>query len=232
MTYIDFVVGFLLLMSSIFFVVYFVSNSISNNANDVSKNSLSESSVFLENYLFSENSNVFVHKAYDVQLVLTETSSSSHTDEIAFSIEPKEDVRLYDGFWNETSSNSTQLSDRTEVRFTTSFSPNEKKTLMMVYFGSETQNISYMSVDNNVSFLALAGKEIGVVPSNVCSDAAPYDELKNRMDFNHDFRVEILNCSYGREKPSKTNIFVLNVPLLVQNSEGLVESSYAKLMIW
>jgi hypothetical protein len=231
MTYIDFIIGFLLLMSSIFFVIYFVSNSMSNNANDVSTNSLMESSVFLENYLFSGKNDVFASQASEVQLVLTETSGSGHTDEVAFFVEPGEDAKLYDVFWNDTSASYTQLSGRTEVRLTASFLPNEKKTLRMVYFG-EAQNISYMSVDNNVSFLALAGKKISVVPSNICSSLVSYDELKNRMDFKHDFRVEMQNCSYGKEKPLKTNIFVSDVPLFVQNPEGLVEPSYAKLMVW
>jgi hypothetical protein len=232
MTYIDFVVGFLLLMSSIFLVIYFVSNSISNNANDVSTNSLDESSAFLENYLFSERNDAFVQQASEVQIVLSEIGGISHTEEIVFLTETAEGAKIYDGFWNETPSSYTQLSGGTEVRLTASFSPNEKKTLYMVYFGNETQSISYTSFGNNVSLLALSGKEISVVPSSACSVLPPYEEMKQRMDFKHDFRVEISNCTYGREKPGKTNIIVSNIPLLVQNSQGLIEPSYAKMMIW
>ena len=47
----------------------------------------------------------------------------------------------------------------------------------------------------------------------------------------YDFRIEVGNCTFGIEAPSKANIKSINVPLLAYES-GAVEAVNARLLIW
>ena len=175
MTHIDFVVGFILVMSAVFFMIYFVSVSISNNMNYISEKNLDESSIFMEKYLFTASP--LMIDANEVWIALDDTKSEVHTEEIVFSMEPAADVKMYDISWNQISSTYLQFPDSTQVSFMASFEPSERKIMRAVYVGESVQSIAYLSTENNVSFAGIAGKKIELFSADACSGAS-YESIQ------------------------------------------------------
>lgn len=226
MTHIDFVVGFLLLMASIFFMIYFVSSSVSNNMNYVSEISLSESSKFIENYLLSE---AFSRKASIIEIVLTDTKGSPHTEDLALSIDAVE-AKLYSTAWEEGNATYSYTSEGTDIIFTSNLNQWEKKYMRVAHLSGEAQTIYYLSPNNNVSFFAVSGKEMTVFSVNDCS-LASYSDLKGVMNTSYDFRLEVGNCTLGNYVPSKTDIKSINTMILAYNMDK-IEMLNARLMVW
>lgn len=100
MSHIDFAIGFVLIISTILLVIYFTSNSISNNINDVRTDELRESSLSLEGHLFEINDDKsLISTIRELQAVLTETNNTVHTEDIRISIKPQVNkVKVYDNF--------------------------------------------------------------------------------------------------------------------------------------
>ena len=55
MSHIDFVIGFVVIISAMILLIYLISNTISNNVNEFRINEVRESSLSLDNYLFKIN---------------------------------------------------------------------------------------------------------------------------------------------------------------------------------
>jgi len=235
MSHIDFAIGFVLIISSLFLTFYFISNSIANNINDLIANELKESSLSLERHLFEINDDKsLVTNARELQMILNETNNTDHTEEIRISIKPQvNNVKIYDNFFNITSSTKQQLSGETIVSFTISFSSYETKRLKIVYFGDAIKDIDYLSVNNNITARILSDKEINVVSKEKCSkfNSNSYENTKNIFGFQHQFKLNLDDCSYGPEPPITANVILRNVPVIFETIDGL-QAKIARLRIW
>jgi hypothetical protein len=235
MTHIDFIIGFILLMSAIFMVMYFATSSISNNVNEVVASDMAESSLALEKYFFgAQNDNILMGYAKEIDVMINERDSLAHTEDVSISIMPGAgNVGLYDDFWNETVTSIIQSSGQTSLSARIDLAPNENKSLKVVYFGEEANEVTYSS-SGNATAVIVAGKEIRVVSQERCSSlsARAYSDVKTSIDFGHNFRIDLPGCSYGPSNPSKANIIIRNVPILLENPDGTITTAIARLSIW
>jgi hypothetical protein len=233
MTHIDFVIGFILLMSAVFMVMYFATNSISNNVNEVVANDAKESSLVLEKYFFGfQSNNSLIDTVRETDVLVTERDGAAHSEDVSISLRPGPQARVYDGFWNQISTSIIQTPGQTDLSIQISFNPSEKKRMSIVYFGEES-DIGYSS-SGNATAVILAGHELNVVSqerlSNLLSRA--YDEVRASLDFGHNFRIEMPGFSYGPVPPSKANLFVRSVPVLLEAQDGSIGPALARLSVW
>jgi hypothetical protein len=235
MSHIDFAIGFVLIVSTIFMLFYFVSNSVSNNINDFSANEIRESSFSLGRYLFDiGDEKSLVSTFRELQAVLDETNGTSHTEEIKISIKPQvSKVKVYNSSMAEITSSSTQSPGETIVSFTLSFAPNENKNVKVVYSGNSASRIDYLNPENNITLRMLSDEELNVVSQQKCSDfkSRSYDTIRGMFGFKNDFRLDLENCNYGPQ-PTVGNIITRNVPVIFESSNGLLVSKLARLSVW
>jgi hypothetical protein len=236
MTHIDFMIGFILIISTIFMIMYFVSSSISNNMNDVYASGIKESALTLENYLFKVGGeNSLAVSARVIQAVLEDVNGTDHGEYSTILIRPQViNARVYDEFWNDIPSSQISLPGETSLSFTLNFVSNEKKSMNIVYLGDSVESLSYSDSDGMTSMRALPGKEIMIVTQERCSylQGISYDDFRDSLDFDHQFRLELGNCAYGSETPSAANILVRSVPVIFEGQDGSVSDEYARLMVW
>ena len=235
MTHIDFLIGTMLLLSSLFLIVYFVSNSITNNVNSIKEASVSESAVTIEKYFFDiDGEYSLTEDASTMQAFLTEENGTAHSEIIAFSIKPQiSSIKVYDSFWNEVASSFSQSSGETVLTLDLGFSPNEKKDFNIVYF-SHAEEANYLSAGNNVSVILVVGENLKVVSQQKCSElqAKSYEDVKSGIDFKHNFKIEVGDCSYGSSPPLTTNIFIRNIPVIFENSDSTLSPVLGRLSVW
>jgi len=235
MSHIDFAIGFFLTISTMFMIIYFISNSISNSVADIHVNELRESSLSLEKNLFEINDDKSLISTYrELQMILKEVNNTDHNAEIILSIKPQVNkVKIYDSFLNEIASTSQQLSGETLLYFSMFFNANENKTLNIIYSGSGVNDIDYLSTDNNITVRILSDKEVNIVSQEKCSklQSVPYQKIREMLGFNHDFRVDLEECSYGPVQPSSANVLLRNVPIIFE-SDGLLKPKIARLVVW
>ncbi len=236
MSHIDFVIGFVLIVSTMFLIIYFISNSISNNVNDLTVNELKESSISLEKYLFEINDDKsLISTVRELQTILTETNNTDHTEEIRISIKPQVNkVKVYDTSMDEIYSSSIQLVTETILYFDLSFTANEEKKVNIFYFGEPITDIDYLSTENNITIRILSDKEIKAVSQEKCSNfkSNSYEINKKNFGFQNQFRLDLDDCSYGSEPPIAANIILKNIPILFEGSDGLLRTKFARLRVW
>ncbi|NIM47257.1 MAG: hypothetical protein GTN40_03820 [Candidatus Aenigmarchaeota archaeon] len=236
MSHIDFAIGFVLIISTIFLIIYFTSNSISNNVNDLSVNEIKESSLSLEKYLFEISDDKSLISTFrELQTILTEVNDTDHSEEIRISIKPDvSKVKVYDNLMNEIPSTSSQLVGETVLSFLQDFTANEEKSIGIYYFGDAVVDIDYLSTENNISLRILSNKELNVVSQEKCSNfkSKSYEYIKEDFGFQNQFRLDLDGCSYGPEPSLTANIILKNIPVLSENSDGLLRAKIARLRIW
>ena len=236
MSHVDFAVGFVLIISAIFLIIYFVSNTISNNINDFSVNELRKSSVSLERYLFEISDDKSLISTFrELQAVLTEVNNTDHTEEIRISIKPQVSrFRVYDNFMNETFSSSQQLSGETILSFSLSFAANEEKRVNIFYFGDSVIDIDYLTTENNITLRIISDKEVSVVSQEKCSnlESKNYEDTKIIFGFKDQFRLDLDDCTYGPEPPITANILLKNIPVILESPDSLLHAKIARLRVW
>ena len=235
MTEIDFIIGFILIMSAIFMVMYFATNSISNNVNEVVASDMGESSLALEKYFFgAQNNNSLIGTVREIDVMISERDAAAHSEDVSISVRPgAEKVGLYDDLWNETSISVIQASGQTSLSAKIDLASNENKSMKIIYFGEEASDVTYSS-SGNATAVILSGKELRVVSQERCSllSVRAYSDVKSIIDFDHNFRIDLPGCSYGPPSPSKANIIIRNVPVLLEDSSGAIAPAIARLSIW
>lgn len=235
MSHIDFAIGFVLIISTISVLIYFVTNSISNNINDFRADEVRESSISLERYLFDINDDKSLVSTFrELQGVLTESNHTDHTEQMIISIKPQVNkVKVYNDSMDEIISSSSQLPGETRVSFTLDFVANEVKRFSIFYNGSSVDDIDYLTPNNNITLRILSDKELNIVTQEKCSalKSLSYDNVKKMFGFKNNFRLDLENCNYGSQ-PIAGNIIVRNVPVIFESSNGLLSSNMAKLSVW
>ncbi|NIO44536.1 MAG: hypothetical protein GTN36_03215 [Candidatus Aenigmarchaeota archaeon] len=236
MSNVDFTIGFVLIISAIFLIIYFTSNSISNNVVDLSINEIEESSISLEKYLFEINDEKsLISTIRGLQATLTEVNNTDHAEEIRISIKPQiSKVKVYDNLTNEIPSTSSHPPGETILSFLQDFKANEKKRVNVFYFGSKITDIDYISTENNISLRILSDKELNVVSQEKCSNlkTRPYEDTRADFGFQNYFRLDLADCSYGPEPSITANIILKNIPVLFEDSDGVLEAKIARLRTW
>jgi len=236
MSHIDFVIGFVVIISAMILLIYLISNTISNNVNEFRINEVRESSLSLDNYLFKINDEKSLISTFrEIQVNLTEVNNTDHTEEIRISIEPQVNkVKVYDAFLNEIQSTNFQSPPVTILYFNLDFTANEKKFVKIIYFGDTVSDIDYLSTDDNITLYIVSDKEIDVVSQEKCSNllSNSYDETKNKFGFLNSFRLDLDGCSYGSEPPLIADIILKNIPVIFEDSDGLLTSKIARLRVW
>lgn len=235
MSHIDFAIGFVLIISTIFALFYFVTNSVSNNVNGFSANEIKESSSSLGRYLFDINDEKSLVSTFrELQAILNETNSTGHTEEIRISIMPQvSKVKVYNSTMDEIASFSYQLPGETTVSFTLSFSANEIKRVNIFYVGSPASDIDYLTNQNNITLRMLSDKGLNVVSQQKCSNlnSYPYETAKKIFGLKNDFRVEVENCNYGLQSTGG-NVITRSIPVIFESTNGLLSSKLVRLLVW
>ena len=235
MSHIDFLIGFILTVSTVFLLVYFISNSISNNVNNFNTDEIKESSLSLEKYLFEINDDKsLISTARELQAVLTEANNTAHTEEIRISIKSQiNKVKVYNSSLNEIPSSSSQLSGETIISFSLSFGAREKKIVNIFYFGDSINGVNYLT-NNNISLRILSDKELNVVSQEKCSrlQSNSYDVTRKIFGFKNQFRIDLDDCSYGPQPSISANIILKSIPVIYESSDGLLQAKIARLRIW
>jgi len=236
MSHIDFLVGFVLILSALFLIVYFISNSISNNVNDLTMNEVRKSSLSLERQLFDINDDKsLTTNARELQAVLTETNHTAHTEEIRISIKPQvNSIRVYNNSLSEIPSSSTQSSGETILSFALSFSPDEKKWIRIFYFGDSVANVNYLTTENNVSLRILSDKNTSVVSQEKILGFINngYDKTKEVFGFQNQFRIDVEDFHYGPQPSVAANVVSRSVPVIFESSDGSLHAELVRLVIW
>jgi len=236
MSHIDFAIGFVLIISIMFLIIYFISNSISNNINDLSVNEIKEYSLSLEKYLFEINDDKsLISTVRELQAILAELNNTDHSEEIRLSIKPDvSKVKVYDSLMNEIPSTSSQLAGETVLSFLQDFTANEEKSISIFYFGDIITDIDYLSTENNISLRILSNKELNLVSQEKCSNfkSKSFEDVKEDFGFQNQFRLDLDDCNYGPEPSLTANIILKNVPVLSEDSDGLLRTKFARLRIW
>ena len=236
MSHIDFLVGFVLTLSAMFIIVYFISNSISNNVNDLTTNEVRKSSLSLERQLFDINDdNSLITNARELQAVLTETNHTTHTEEIRISIKPQvSGIRVYNNSLGEIPSSSTKSPGETVLSFSMSFSPDEKKWVRIFYFGDSVADINYLTAENNVSLRILSDKNTSVVSQEKISSFIinGYDKKKEIFGFQNQFRIDVEDFHYGPQPSVAANVVSRSVPVIFESSDGSLHAELVRLIVW
>jgi len=87
----------------------------------------------------------------------------------------------------------------------------------------------------NTNQTMLSDKKILIVTQERCNSLQnlQYDDARNIYGFNNQFNlIMAANCSYGVEPPLSANIIVNSFPILLENSDGSITFSEAKLLVW
>lgn len=236
MSHIDFLVGFVLILSTMFLIIYFISNSISNNVNDLATNEVRKSSLSLERQLFDINDDKsLIANAKELQEVLVETNHTAHAEEMRISIKPQiNSARVYNNSLSEIPSSSTQSPGETILSFSLSFSPDEKKWVRIFYFGDSVTDINYLTTEDNITLRILSDKNVTVVSQKKISNFKnnAYEKTKEIFGFQNQFRIDLEDFHYGPEPPITANIILKNIPVLFESSDGLLHAELARLRVW
>ncbi len=236
MSHIDFLVGFVLTLSAMFIIVYFISNSISNNVNDLTTNEIRKSSLSLERQLFDINDdNSLITNVREIQAVLTETNHTAHTEEIRISIKPQvNSVRVYNNSLSVVPSFSTPSPDETILSFSLSFSPDEKKWVRIFYFGDSVTDMKYLATDNNITMRILSDKNTSIVSQEKISSFVinGYDKTKSILGFQNQFRIDVEDFHYGPQPSVAANVVSRSVPVISESSDGSLHAELVRLIVW
>lgn len=173
-----------------------------------------------------------------IEGLYTEIGGYSHKEQMQVSLEPSEnisDIHVYDSFMTEIPSDANVNGNNVIVSFWLDFSPNEKKQANIFYKGGSTTNIDYIPnpSEMNVTGRILSEYEIPVISKEKCSDVQGmnYDTLRSKIGFNHNFKVELTDCTFGIDPPS-ANVFVNNFPVLIEKQNSLISLDMARVMVW
>jgi hypothetical protein len=236
MSHIDFLVGFVLILSAMFIIVYFISNSIANNVNDLTTNEVRKSSLSLERQLFDINDdNSLITNARELQAVLTETNHTAHTEEIRISIKPQvNSVRVYNNSLGVIPSSSTPSPGETVLSFTLSFSPDEKKWVRIFYFGDAVADMKYLATDKNITMRMLSDKNTSIVSQEKISSFIinGYDKVKEIFGFKNQFRIDVEDFHYGPQPSVAANVVSRGIPLIFESSDGSLHAELVRLIVW
>jgi hypothetical protein len=236
MSHIDFLVGFVLILSAMFLIVYFISNSISNNVNDLTTNEVRKSSLSLERQLFDINDDKsLITNARELQAVLTETNHTTHIGEMRISIKPQiNNVSVYNNSLSEIPSSSTPSPGETILSFNLSFLPDEKKWVRIFYFGDSVADMKYLTTDNNITMRILSDKNTSVVSQEKISGfiSNGYDKTKEIFGFQNQFRIDVEDFHYGPQPSVAANVVSRSVPVMFESSDGLLHAELVRLIVW
>jgi len=101
--------------------------------------------------------------------------------------------------------------------------------------GNSTTQINYESnvTEKNVTAKILSEYDVFVISYDKCIDlqSEDYDDIRNGLDLDHYFNLELTNCNVGPEPPD-TDVLVSRIPVLREESDGSIVSDVAIFKVW
>ena len=185
MAQVDFAVAFVVIFMMVSYSVFFVSNRLSNDFDyfnamekEVSVDSLSSQLLY---------GNGLVYKFKRMQVLLEEVGGYQHTENIVITMGDVSKAHVY----NLTMVELPSSYSAGNISFSADMMANEEKYLSIIYDGS-AEGVSYYGAEN-VTARILFEEDVPVLSQDKCNalKSLSYDETKNNLGFNHNFRTTI-----------------------------------------
>jgi hypothetical protein len=234
MSQIDFAIAILMMISILTYSVISVSSKLSNDFNLFTAKKLEESASSISKQLFNiQDSKSLISNFKKIQVSFKEIGSYPHTETLTISAIPVVNkIHVYDIFFNEIPSTTSDDGTKVNISFSLSFSSNENKYVNIFYEGIPTNNIDYTSSENNITSVILSEEDVYVLSKEKCSilKSLSYNEARDQFGFLNNFNVS--ECDYGIEIPLTTNVIAKSIPLLVERQDETLYPSFVKLKVW
>jgi len=235
MSQIDFAIAILLTISIVTYSLLSVSSKLTNDFNLFTAKKLEESAYSLSKQLFEIKDNKsLITNFKKIQASFLEIGSYSHEEIVDVTITPDVNkIHVYDNFFNEISSSTTNNGDNITVSFILSFSLNERKYANIFYDGTTTK-ITYTSniTQTNITSIILSEEDAYVLSQERCSKlkSLSYDEAKSSFGLLDNFNIS--ECDYGGKMTFTINVIVKSMPMLIEQSNETIYSNFVKLRVW
>jgi hypothetical protein len=232
MSHIDFIIALGITILTVSLIFSILNSMFSNEFSYLKEIELKESLLVLEEELFNPENGTLVSKFGKILCKFEETGNYSHTEEIKINLTPAVNhVYVFDKLFNEIPVSVYSLNNKTILTFSISFTPNEKKYFDIFYYGK--LNDIEISLPNNTKAILVSGSIVDIVSQQKCADLnnVNYSDFKERIDFKHNFFINITNCSYGLPPPFTGSIITKKVPIIVETSDSLVPTE-VRLFVW
>jgi len=225
----DFIIGFGVLIVLVSFTIFYISSNYSSEFNSLLLLDLKESSYQLEQLLKDSLSDNFKK----INSYFKEIGGEEHRERIGISIEIEniDKIHVYDDLMNEIPSDVIRTGKGVNVFFFLDFDPNEEKFVNIFYYGGSSTDLKYLGnpEENNVIGRILSEYNVNVIPNEKCN--LDYDQFRNSLDFENQFKINLTECSIGPEPP-ETNVIVKNIPILFENSNELMIPENMRVLTW
>ncbi|MFQ6020767.1 MAG: hypothetical protein ACE5J4_01970 [Candidatus Aenigmatarchaeota archaeon] len=230
MSQIDYAVASALIITVIFFSIFFTSSSYSSEINMLRVNELKESASSLSRQLLE---NDLISNSKQVKVILEEVGGYEHREQIKISIEPiVQKPHVYDEFFNEIPSTKKIAGNKIIISFWSDFKPYEKKRVKILFFGN-SQILDYLSGGIDVNARILSEQKINVISQDKCLyfKNLDYSEIKDLLGFEHQFKINISDCVFGLNPP-EANVIIKSIPVLIEKSDEIIYPEYSKVIVW
>lgn len=238
MTQVDFIISIAIIIITISFVIFYMSNSFSNEINIIRSSELKESANSLEKQFFEIKSNVSLEDNVNkVQGIYKEIGGYSHMEKMKISLEPAlliSKPHVYDNFMNEIPSEIKIVGGKVKIDFWLEFSPYEQRQANIFFFGGPTTKIKYMTniTETNITGFILSEEKLSIVSQKKCNNLKniTYEDIRKSLGFRHHFKIDF-KCLIGLEPP-ETNVIINSIPILFENKNELITLEMAKVLVW
>ncbi len=249
MTQTDFAIAFGILIVIVFFVMSYTTNNFTNELDILKTSELRQASYGLGKQLLGTTGyppNWYkttpiilglegtVNK---IQTIYEEVGDYEHKEKVKVSIfytEIEGDPHVYDLFMNEVPSEIEYVGNKVMITFELEFIPLEKKRINIFYFGDST-NIEYSSnpTETNITGRILSEQPMSVIQQEKCYSLGNigYENIRDLVGFEHQFRIDLTDCSYGLNAPD-ADVVVTTFPVLIERSDGLISAEIARVSVW
>ena len=155
-----------------------------------------------------------------IQMLFTENGSYPHTETLTVNLRPPNlaDINVYDTEWNVIPSTNRIEQGKVIVSFDQEFLSGESKYLYLIYSGTPTSSIEYIDAPN-ITAVLLSERVFTVFSRQRCNvfNSRSYQQNKELLGSDHNFRFELPGCSTGSSPPN-TTVIVKRIPLLLEQT--------------
>lgn len=235
MTEVDFIMAMGITIAVISFIIFYSVGSFTDDVTSVRASELEFAKVSIADQLLKD---YLVDDVKKVEMVFEDIENSSHTEELEVSLEPSDvtdSVVVYDDEFDEVSSSVSTTGSKVIIKFSQSFSAGEREHLNMLYKGDSTSKMTYESnvSDVNVTGTLLSEYDVDIISYEKCSDllSVEFDDLKDELGIEHYFQLDLTDCEFG-PNPPQTDVTVIRIPVLREDSTGDIIPDVAILKVW
>ena len=235
MTEVDFIMAMGITIAVISFILFYTVGSFTDDVTTVRANELEFAKVSIADQLLKE---YLVGNVKQIEMMFEDVENNSHTEELEVSLEPSDitdSIIIYDDQFDEVNVSVSTSKKKLTIKFSQSFSAGEREHLSIFYKGNSTAKMTYESKVNqvNVTGTLLSEHDVSIISYEKCSDMAlmDLDDVKDELGIEHYFKLELTDCDFGPDPP-ETDVSVLRVPVLREDSSGELTPDTAILRVW